>query len=174
MNAAAADNNADNKQVTVTLLRSVHGQLRHIAAVHHLLDEALKQVGDQYVFGAEVDVNDPDPKVWDCAELTKWAAHQGGSTIPGSSFEQYLDLKAKGLLDETLVIWHSEFGRMPLSENGVGRDHNPGAMTIWMAGTSALRRWTHSMPSIPAMWMSMSTTSGRSAGRPCRAASAVP
>ncbi len=44
------------------------------------------------------------------------------------------DLKAHGLLDDTLVIWHSEFGRMPLSENGVGRDHNPGAMTIWMAG----------------------------------------
>ena len=44
------------------------------------------------------------------------------------------DLKAHGLLDETLVLWHSEFGRMPLSENGVGRDHNPGAMTVWMAG----------------------------------------
>jgi uncharacterized protein (DUF1501 family) len=44
------------------------------------------------------------------------------------------DLKAHGLLDSTLVLWHSEFGRMPLSENGVGRDHNPGAMTIWMAG----------------------------------------
>jgi len=77
---------------------AVTGNGSESPAVHHLLDEALKQVGDQYVFGAEVDVNDPDPKVWDCAELTKWAAHQGGSTIPGSSFEQYLDLKAKGLL----------------------------------------------------------------------------
>jgi uncharacterized protein (DUF1501 family) len=44
------------------------------------------------------------------------------------------DLKALGLLDSTLVVFHSEFGRMPLSENGVGRDHNPGAMTVWMAG----------------------------------------
>jgi hypothetical protein len=44
------------------------------------------------------------------------------------------DLKLRGLLDETLVIWHSEFGRMPISQRGVGRDHNPGAMTIWMAG----------------------------------------
>ena len=40
----------------------------------------------------------------------------------------------RGLLDETLVIWHSEFGRMPISQLGVGRDHNAGAMTIWMAG----------------------------------------
>ena len=44
------------------------------------------------------------------------------------------DLKHRGLLDDTLVIWHSEFGRMPISQRGVGRDHNPGAMTLWMAG----------------------------------------
>jgi hypothetical protein len=44
------------------------------------------------------------------------------------------DLKARGLIDRTLVIWQSEFGRMPISQRGVGRDHNPGAMTIWMTG----------------------------------------
>ncbi len=44
------------------------------------------------------------------------------------------DLKARGLLDATLVIMHSEFGRMPISQRGVGRDHNPGAQTVLMAG----------------------------------------
>jgi hypothetical protein len=44
------------------------------------------------------------------------------------------DLKRRGLLDETLVTWHSEFGRMPISQRGVGRDHNPGAMSMFMAG----------------------------------------
>lgn len=44
------------------------------------------------------------------------------------------DLKRTGLLDDTLVVWHSEFGRMPISQRGVGRDHNPHAMTAWMAG----------------------------------------
>ena len=44
------------------------------------------------------------------------------------------DLKRHGLLDETLVVWHSEFGRMPISQKGVGRDHNAGAMTVFMAG----------------------------------------
>jgi hypothetical protein len=44
------------------------------------------------------------------------------------------DLKARGLLDETLVVWQSEFGRMPISQRGLGRDHNPGTMSIWMAG----------------------------------------
>ena len=40
------------------------------------------------------------------------------------------DLKSRGLLDTTLVMWHGEFGRMPISQRGVGRDHNPGAMTV--------------------------------------------
>ena len=44
------------------------------------------------------------------------------------------DLKQRGMLDETLVMWHSEFGRMPISQRGVGRDHNPAAMSLWMAG----------------------------------------
>jgi hypothetical protein len=44
------------------------------------------------------------------------------------------DLAALGLLDSTLVIFQSEFGRMPISQRGVGRDHNPGAQSIWMAG----------------------------------------
>jgi uncharacterized protein (DUF1501 family) len=44
------------------------------------------------------------------------------------------DLKARGLLDGTLVIMHSEFGRMPISQRGLGRDHNPGTQTVLMAG----------------------------------------
>ncbi len=44
------------------------------------------------------------------------------------------DLKQRGLLDETLVIWGGEFGRTPMSEKGDGRDHNPTGFTIWMAG----------------------------------------
>jgi hypothetical protein len=44
------------------------------------------------------------------------------------------DLKRRGLLEETLVIWGGEFGRTPMSEKGDGRDHNPTGFTIWMAG----------------------------------------
>ena len=44
------------------------------------------------------------------------------------------DLKNRGLLDETLVIWGGEFGRTPMSEKGDGRDHNPTGFTMWMAG----------------------------------------
>ncbi len=44
------------------------------------------------------------------------------------------DLKARGLLDNTLVIWGGEFGRTPMSEKGDGRDHNPTGFTMWLAG----------------------------------------
>ncbi len=44
------------------------------------------------------------------------------------------DLKARGLLDSTLVVWGGEFGRTPMSEKGDGRDHNPTGFSIWMAG----------------------------------------
>ena len=45
-----------------------------------------------------------------------------------------LDLKRRGLLDETLVVWTSEFGRTPTGQNGKGRDHSPRGFTAWMAG----------------------------------------
>src|SRR6202022_484889 len=44
------------------------------------------------------------------------------------------DLKARGLLDTTLVIWTSEFGRTPTGQNGKGRDHSPRGFSTWMAG----------------------------------------
>jgi uncharacterized protein (DUF1501 family) len=44
------------------------------------------------------------------------------------------DLKQRGLLEDTLVIWGGEFGRTPMSEKGDGRDHNPTGFTMWMAG----------------------------------------
>jgi Protein of unknown function (DUF1501) len=44
------------------------------------------------------------------------------------------DLKAKGMLDETLVIWAGEFGRTPMAQGSNGRDHNPFGFTVWLAG----------------------------------------
>jgi hypothetical protein len=73
---------------------------------------------------------------------SKWDAH---SDVEGNH-SQYCkesdkpiaglikDLKRRGLLDSTLVIWGGEFGRTPMSESGTGRDHNPYGFTMWMAG----------------------------------------
>lgn len=45
-----------------------------------------------------------------------------------------MDLKIRGLLDQTLVIWSGEFGRTPFAQGDNGRDHNPSAFSMWMAG----------------------------------------
>lgn len=47
------------------------------------------------------------------------------------------DLKQRGLLNDTLVVWGSEFGRTPLGQGSDGRDHHPNAFSIWMAGGGA-------------------------------------
>jgi uncharacterized protein (DUF1501 family) len=44
------------------------------------------------------------------------------------------DLEARGLLDETLILWAGEFGRTPFAQGTDGRDHNPFGFTVWMAG----------------------------------------
>ena len=44
------------------------------------------------------------------------------------------DLKSRGMLEDTIVFWTTEFGRMPCSQGAKGRDHNPFAFTIWLAG----------------------------------------
>jgi uncharacterized protein (DUF1501 family) len=44
------------------------------------------------------------------------------------------DLKSRGLLDSTLVVWAGEFGRLPVAEGADGRDHNPHGFSFWLAG----------------------------------------
>jgi len=73
---------------------------------------------------------------------SRWDAHSNieknhGELCPASDQPVaglLRDLKRRGLLDETLVIWGGEFGRTPMSEKGDGRDHNPYGFTMWMAG----------------------------------------
>jgi hypothetical protein len=73
---------------------------------------------------------------------SRWDAHSGLEKNHSSLCAQIdkpiagllRDLKSRGLLDETLVVWGGEFGRTPMSEKGDGRDHNPYGFTMWMAG----------------------------------------
>ncbi len=54
------------------------------------------------------------------------------------------DLESRGLLDETLVVWGGEFGRLPLVQRGgTGRDHNPHAFTYWLAGGGVKAGYSH-------------------------------
>ncbi len=75
-----------------------------------------------------------DTDTWDAHRNVKENHTQHAAEVDKPIAGLLEDLQRAGLLDSTLVIWQSEFGRMPISQRGVGRDHNPGAMTIWMAG----------------------------------------
>ncbi len=80
-----------------------------------------------------------------CGAGSRWDAHtdiEGNHTKTCLAMDQPVagllaDLKARGLLESTLVVWGGEFGRTPMSEKGNGRDHNPYGFTMWMAGGGA-------------------------------------
>ncbi len=73
---------------------------------------------------------------------SKWDAHSNIESNHGKNFAAtdkpiaglLRDLKTRGLLEDTLVLWGGEFGRTPMSEQGNGRDHNPTGFTMWLAG----------------------------------------
>jgi len=86
---------------------------------------------------------------WDSHGASKNGDLKSGFTDKCRSLDQpagalISDLKQRGMLEDTLVVWTGEFGRTPMRENRggtemkyVGRDHNPGAFTLWMAGGGA-------------------------------------
>ena len=53
------------------------------------------------------------------------------------------DLKQRGLLEDTIVVWSGEFGRLPVSQNGTGRDHNRNAFSLLVAGGGFKAGYTH-------------------------------
>ncbi len=77
-----------------------------------------------------------------CGAGSKWDAHtdiEGNHGRTCRAMDKPVagllkDLKRRGLLEETLVVWGGEFGRTPMSEKGDGRDHNPYGFTMWLAG----------------------------------------
>ena len=72
----------------------------------------------------------------------RWDQHSGlreGHAANAHAVDQPIagllkDLKWRGLLEETLVVWTGEFGRTPFAQGENGRDHNPSAFSMWMAG----------------------------------------
>ncbi|MBX7168181.1 MAG: DUF1501 domain-containing protein [Pirellulales bacterium] len=72
---------------------------------------------------------------WDGHKQLKIDYDRHGPILDRPAAGLLRDLKQRGLLDETLVVWTTEFGRMPTFQKGVqGRDHNPSGFTVWMAG----------------------------------------
>jgi hypothetical protein len=80
---------------------------------------------------------------WDQhSNLPKHADHARAVDRPVAGL--LTDLKQRGLLEDTLVWWGSEFGHTPYAEkNGTGRDHNPGGFTVWLAGAGVKAGHAH-------------------------------
>jgi len=72
---------------------------------------------------------------------TEIAEIAGMTDLPSAALIR--DLKARGLLDNTIVIWAGEFGRQPVSQNGMGRDHNRHAFSLLLAGGGFKRGHIH-------------------------------
>jgi len=81
-----------------------------------------------------VQVFPPTGQPWDAHTDTKGENEKicGVTDRPVAGFIK--DLKSRGLLDSTLVLWTGEFGRLPVSQNGKGRDHNRNAFSLFLAG----------------------------------------
>jgi len=80
---------------------------------------------------------------WDQhSDLPKHAVHARAVDKPIAGLLQ--DLHQRGLLEDTLIWWGGEFGRTPYAEKeGTGRDHNPGAFTVWLAGAGVKAGHVH-------------------------------
>src|SRR5215831_14281992 len=68
------------------------------------------------------------------AQRTHSASHQKRSEVDVTIAGLLKDLKARGLLQGTVVLWGGEFGRTPWAQGADGRDHNPYGYSMWMAG----------------------------------------
>jgi hypothetical protein len=80
---------------------------------------------------------------WDSHEDIARDHGEMGTSLDRPAAALLKDLKARGLLDDTIVIWTTEFGRMPCSQGSKGRDHNPFTFTTWLAGGGIKGGVTH-------------------------------
>lgn len=75
-----------------------------------------------------------DPDAWDAHQNLKKNHESNAAGVDQPIAALLKDLKSRGLLDETLVVWAGEFGRTPFAQGADGRDHNPFGFTVWLAG----------------------------------------
>ena len=83
------------------------------------------------------------PEQWDQHRGLKEGHERNAAQIDRPIAGLLKDLKSRGMLDETLVLWGGEFGRTPTSEGKDGRDHHPNGFTMWMAGGGVKGGYRH-------------------------------
>ena len=101
---------------------------RQLLLTRRMIERGVRCVEVGYVRG----VRNVAP--WDQHEDLRKSHARNAAIVDQPIAALLTDLKARGLLDSTLVIWAGEFGRTPFAQGADGRDHNPQGFTIWLAG----------------------------------------
>jgi hypothetical protein len=136
-------------QLSAPEVTNLAGEPRSVESLYHLADPEIGPFGRQCLLARRlVERGVRFVQIYCGAENTtakkirpNWDSHEDlvrdhgywGAILDGGASALLADLKAHGLLDTTLVMCQSEFGRQPAAQ-GKGRDHNAGAFTVWMAG----------------------------------------
>jgi hypothetical protein len=111
---------------------------RHCLIARRLLERGVRFV--QVWSGAD---NGFPRRNWDSHENLERDHYDMGTSMDRPTAALIKDLKRRGLLDDTIVMWTTEFGRMPCSQGSLGRDHNPFTFTSWLAGGGVKGGVTH-------------------------------
>ncbi len=82
-------------------------------------------------------------KDWDHHGGVKQGVALKAQEIDRACMALITDLKQRGMLDDTLIVWAGEFGRTPMSQGGDGRDHHNKAMSVWLAGAGVRGGMVH-------------------------------
>lgn len=112
----------------------------HIRSLYGIGEEATDNYGRQCLLArrfAEAGVRYiqvSTPNVWDQHGNLEKGHTKNALAVDKPIAGLLTDLKQRGMLDDTLVVWGGEFGRTPIVQGSNGRDHNPQGFTMWMAG----------------------------------------
>ena len=139
-------------QTEMPAVQDLSGETKQTLALYGLDDPVTENFGRQCLMARRfaeagvrfIQVTHSDPKV-------QWDQHSDlftGHTEKAAEVDKPIaglltDLKDRGLLDDTLVLWGGEFGRTPVAQGKNGRDHNPEGFTMWMAGGGVKGGYRH-------------------------------
>ncbi|MCH2123256.1 MAG: DUF1501 domain-containing protein [Pirellulaceae bacterium] len=127
-------------QTAAPELQNVDGETAATRQMYGLDDPKTKNFGQQCLMARRF--AERGVRFVQCTHSYKWDQHGGlknGHTTNAFEVDKPIaallkDLKQRGLLNDTLVLWGGEFGRTPVAQGNDGRDHNPHGYTMWMAG----------------------------------------
>ena len=150
---------AARMQVSVPEVADLDSEPRHIAESYGLvgketgdfarnciLARRLVEQGVRFVqlFNGAYQTGGEGVSNWDGHKVLKKQYAKHGPVLDQPVAALLADMKQRGLLEQTLVVWCTEFGRMPTFQAGAsGRDHNPDGFTAWLAGAGVKRGHTH-------------------------------